>query len=167
MAGHFQVFPLLGRKFRGQGQLGHTQDADHGRADFVGDVGQKMVFGPLAGLSRFPGGGELVLGGANGSQVAQQHPGQGQIGLGHGFPTQADQTVACWQAQFARGLAVQANPQGQAGELAGWEPEKRAGLGGGVDDDAVFIHEEPTVAGENSQGVGFADQAFEHGGGTP
>ena len=51
-----EVLPLLGGQLGVQGQLGHAEDAVHGRADLVAHVGQELALGAVGGL-----GGLLAL----------------------------------------------------------------------------------------------------------
>ena len=47
---HAEVFALLGVERRVEGQLGHADDAVHGRADLVAHVGQELAFTAAGGL---------------------------------------------------------------------------------------------------------------------
>ena len=57
-----QVLALLRGERGVQGQVGHAEDAVHGRADLVAHVGQEHALGPVGGLGRLLGPAQLLLG---------------------------------------------------------------------------------------------------------
>ncbi len=59
---HVQVASLLGRQTGLQAQLGHAQNAVHGRANFMAHVGQKVTFGSIGRLCGVPRHGQIFFG---------------------------------------------------------------------------------------------------------
>ena len=58
---HPEVLALLGGELGVQRQLGHADDAVHGRADLVAHVGQELALGPVGGLGGLLGPHQLPL----------------------------------------------------------------------------------------------------------
>ena len=58
----FEILALLTGKVGVQGQLGHADDAVHGRADLVAHVGQEFALGPVGFLRRLLGHAQRFLG---------------------------------------------------------------------------------------------------------
>ena len=58
---HVQVLPLVLGQRRVEDQVGHAEDAVHGRADLMAHVGQELALGPVGRLRRLPGQARLLL----------------------------------------------------------------------------------------------------------
>ena len=56
---HPQILALLGGQGRVEGQVGHAEDAVHGRADLVAHVRQEFALGAVGSLGRVPGRGQF------------------------------------------------------------------------------------------------------------
>ena len=162
MTGHFKIFPLLGTQVRGQGQLGHAQDPDHGRADFVGDVGQKMALGLVSRLGRFLGPGQFGLHSPAGRDIAQMDPEKRQSGRFEAFLAQDGLAAGFGHDHFHPVFGGQRDAERQARQLAGIAPKQDRGAWGGVQNDAGRVHQQQNISGEPGNGVRVAYESVEH-----